>query len=228
MSLSQVTWASCEGLDDSSRRCFDHVNDHEGSHAEKLNCLAEEITYHAADDDLLMFLDGDAFPIRDPLPLIETGLAEAPLLAVRRDENGGDPQPHPSFCVATVATWRDLPGDWSRGRTWSSPEGTLAKDVGGVLLDRLQVTETPWTPVLRSNQHDLHPLFYGIYGNTIYHHGAGFREPFSRADLESLRSSGKVDDATEVFAVYQRNWHQSIEVFERIRKDDPGWLTELR
>ena len=55
-----------------------------------------------------MFLDGDAFTIADPMPLIAESLARAPLLAVRRDENVEEPQPHPCFCVTTVGTWRSL------------------------------------------------------------------------------------------------------------------------
>ena len=65
-----------------------------------------------------MFIDGDAFPIVDPMPVIEEGLAKAPLVAARRAENGNDPQPHPCFCVTTVGTWHSLPGDWSGGYTW--------------------------------------------------------------------------------------------------------------
>ena len=68
-----------------------------------------------------MFLDGDAFPIADPMPMIEEGLAQAPLVAVRRAENLDEPQPHPCFCVTTVGTWRSLPGDWSAGPTWPGP-----------------------------------------------------------------------------------------------------------
>ena len=84
-----------------------------------------------------MFLDGDAFPIADPMALIEESLAKAPLVAVRRAENVGDPQPHPCFCVTRVGTWRTLPGDWSGGFTWRGHRGKLVTDVGGNLLRAL-------------------------------------------------------------------------------------------
>ena len=118
ISVPFQTWTSLEGIDPAYARYFDRVLQQKGMHAGKLNHLAAEISYEAADEDLLMFLDGDAFPIADPMPLIERALAEAPLLAVRRAENVDEPQPHPCFCVTTVGTWRSLPGDWTAGPVW--------------------------------------------------------------------------------------------------------------
>ena len=143
-------------------------------HAAKLNSLAMEICSVASDDDLLIFLDGDAFPIADPMPLINDGLARAPLVAVRRAENANEPQPHPCFTVTTVGTWRTLPGDWTAGYTWTGVRGRPTSDVGGNLLRQLELTGTPWVQVLRSNRRNLDPLYFGIYGDVIYHHGAGF------------------------------------------------------
>jgi hypothetical protein len=169
------TWSSLQHIDPSYSSYFDHVIDQSGRHSDKLNHLAIEILHEASDDDLLMFLDGDAFPIADPMPLIADGLAKAPLIAVQRPENAGDPQPHPCFCVTTVGAWRKLGGDWSQGYRWVNAEGRRVSDVGGNLLRQLELTETPWVPVLRSNRKELDPVFFGIYGDTIYHHGAGFR-----------------------------------------------------
>ena len=108
--------------------------DSRGRHSDKLNHLAIEISHEADEEDEIMFLDGDAFPIADPMPLITTSLQTAPLLAVRRAENVNDLQPHPCFCVTTVATWRRLPGDWSAGYSWPNAAGQLVSDVGGNLL----------------------------------------------------------------------------------------------
>jgi hypothetical protein len=224
-------WASLEGIalegiDGAYDEHLHHLDRGSGRHAEKLNRLAVAIASEASDDDLLMFLDGDAFPIADPMPLIESGLEDAPLIAVRRPENGGDPQPHPCFCVTRVGFWRDLPGDWSEGFTWTGPVGKPETDAGANMLRRLEETGTPWTSVLRSNRHDLHPVFFGVYGDVIYHHGAGFRVPFSRADLAQLSP----DDSPHSPAVREllaSNRQASEEMFERIRRDDPDWLAEL-
>jgi hypothetical protein len=232
------TWASLQGIDPAYGRLFDRVIEQRGRHSGKLNHLAQEIAAEADDDDLLIFLDGDAFPIADPLPLIESGLAAAPLLAVRRAENLGDPQPHPCFCVTRVGAWMALPGDWSEGHTWTGPGGAPTTDVGANLLRRLELTGTPWTQVLRSNGHDPHPLFYGLYGDAVYHHGAGFRKPFSRIEEERLGPSPRGSGLSGRIArrawwrrmqrIARRNRAQSQAVFRRIEADDPGWLDELR
>ena len=73
------------------------------SHAIKLNLLADMATLHTRDEnDWLMFLDGDAFPIGDIVAFGGDKLTEHKLLAIRRSENMGDLQPHPSFCLTTV------------------------------------------------------------------------------------------------------------------------------
>ena len=43
-----------------------------------------------------------------------------------------------------------------------------------------------WTPLLRSNRVNLHPLWFGIYGKIVYHHGAGFRWAVGRVDLRDI------------------------------------------
>jgi len=209
-------WASIEGIDESYGRYFDHVVQGQGRHPAKLNTHAREISSDAAPDDLLMFLDGDAFPFADPRPLIERRLEEAPLVAVRRSENCDEQQPHPCFCVTSVAMWRDLQGDWS--------------DAGNVLLRQLHATNTPWSPVTRSNSHDLHPLFFAIYGNTIYHHGAGFRVPLSSVDVERIGGPEAARDPArrqEVEATVNRNSEHSQRLLDRIERDDRDWLKEI-
>lgn len=168
-------WSSLEAIDDSYASHFDVVVDQKGGHAGKLNHLALEISRDASEEDLLMFLDGDAFPIADPMPLIADSLSRAPLLAVRRAENLDEPQPHPCFCVTTVGLWRSLPGDWSSGPTWPGPNGRPRTDVGANLLRALELADTSWAEVLRSNRRNLDPVYFGVYGGVVYHHGAGFR-----------------------------------------------------
>lgn len=174
-------FGNLEGIGHEHDRHFDHVTRTGGPHPTKLNALADAVAAEAADDDVLIFLDGDAFPVRGLHPWLGDLLAAHPLVAVRRDENGGDTQPHPCFCATTVGFWRHIGGDW-RPAPWTRPDGTTAEDVGGKLLGVLEGAGVAWHPLLRSNHHDLHPVFYGIYGSRIYHHGAGFRPPIARVD----------------------------------------------
>src|SRR5262245_59352158 len=81
------------------------------SHAIKLNLLADMVALHSMDrSDLLVFLDGDAFPVGDVVPYAQAKLKEYPLLAIQRRENGGDIQPDPSFCLTTVGSGSGVPG----------------------------------------------------------------------------------------------------------------------
>lgn len=175
-------WASLERVPSVHSRKFDHVVPSLETHAGKLNLLAAEVCDQAPQDDLLLFLDGDAFPIEDPFATVNPLLADHDLVAVQQKENVGDRQPHPSFAVTRVGTWLYLQGDWSMGFPWTNNVGATLTDVGGNLLRALERTATPWAPLLRSNRRNFHPLWFGIYGDVVYHHGAGFRSAASRVD----------------------------------------------
>jgi len=175
MGAAHRVFASLNGIDDSALRGrFHFARDIEGKHAVKLNALADVVSEHSESSDILIFLDGDAFPIRPLVPWIEQTLRSFPLVAIRRDENLGDPQPHPSFCATTVGFWNDIGGDW-RGGEWVNEAGMTVHDTGGKLLHNLRERSIDWLPLLRTNTIDLHPVWFGIYDHRVYHHGAGFQ-----------------------------------------------------
>jgi hypothetical protein len=168
-------FAALNGIDDPEVwRRFHFAADLSGSHGEKLNELAGIVAEQSDPTDILVFLDGDAFPVADLTPWIVDTLAEIPLVAVRRDENLGDRQPHPSFCATTVGFWHEIGGDW-RGEPWTNAMGREVVDAGGKLLHALEDRGVEWRPLLRTNTRNPHPLWFGIYGHRIYHHGAGFQ-----------------------------------------------------
>ena len=107
-------------------------------HELKLTLLGDLVAHAADPDEVIIFIDGDAFPIAPIMPFLRSKLERYPLVAVRRDENNGDRQPHPSFCATTAGFWRELPGDWRRGHTWINPQGKEVTDVGGNLLGLLE------------------------------------------------------------------------------------------
>jgi hypothetical protein len=181
-------YAFLNGVPEANRARFFHSScEPVREHAVKLNLLADVIRSKAAEDDLIMFLDGDAFPIADLSPILDGKLASHPLVAVQRLENNGDRQPHPCFCVTTVGFWNSIGGDWNEGFTWADKSGKPVTDVGGNLLGILEERKIDWCPLLRSNRTNLHPLWFGVYGGAVYHHGAGFRkDKLSRADLAVL------------------------------------------
>ena len=189
-------WADLEGIDQEAHRVrFHHVQDLAAtktfengifSHTEKLNALAEAIAAEAAPDDVLLFLDGDAFPIAPIDAFLEQALARVRLVAVRRDENLDDEQPHPSFCATTVGFWDELGGDWNPGYTWKNAAGKEVTDAGGNLLGLLREHDVEWQPLLRTNRVNLRPLWFGVYADLAYHHGAGFRGGLCRRDREAI------------------------------------------
>lgn len=206
-------------------------------HAIKLNLLAERIGWEANADDILIFLDGDAFPIDENImPFVQSKLALHELIAIQRTECLGDKQPHPSFCATTVGFWNKINGDWKMGYLWKDKTGMPVTDVGGNMLLKLEQHGTNWLPLHRSNKKNLHPLWFGVYENIIYHHGSGFVAPFSRVDRERkvvtsilfrliwvLKSlvaiaERKFDNAKK--SVIQESQHIENEVYQKIEKDE--------
>jgi hypothetical protein len=175
---------------------FHFAADLEGGHASKLNQLADIIAKDSEPDDILVFLDGDAFPVGPLSPWLEDTLRRFPLTAIRRDENLGDCQPHPSFCATTVGLWQEIEGDWRAGGTWINTAGREVADVGGNLLYNLRERQIDWLPLLRTNTNNPHPVWFGVYDHRVYHHGAGFQstrvERVDWADrYESNAASGR-------------------------------------
>ncbi len=214
--LPYRTWASLEGIaDPADRQRFDVTEDFEGMHADKLNALAGLVVEQADADDLLVFIDGDAFPVRPIGSWMEEILERYPLAAVRRDENRGERQPHPCFCVTTVGLWDKIAGDWRAGGTWTSPGGEEVTDVGGTLFNQLRSADIDWLPLLRSNAVELHPVWFALYADHVYHHGAGFRRRVSRVDVagrEDLASPRLRDTAR----LYRQRHHRPRDLLKRI------------
>ena len=107
-------------------------------HYIKLNILADIIRFSSTnDDDLLLFLDGDAFPVSDIIGFIRTRLENHKLVAIQRFENCGDIQPHPAFCATSIKFWNEIEGNWGKEVGWKDNQGSEIKDVGGTLLGKL-------------------------------------------------------------------------------------------
>jgi hypothetical protein len=187
-------YAALNGIDDRSLwKGFDYAEDMKGPHGVKLNALAEIVTEQAKPEDIIVFLDSDAFPIAQLDRWLESTLPQHPLVAVQRRENFGDLRPHPSFCATTVGLWSELGGDWSR-EPWTTPTGTVLDDAGTAVLRSLEEHDIDWLPLVRTNTHDTHPLWFGVYGHHIYHHGAGSRLKWSVLDDQKVFTDAALMD----------------------------------
>jgi hypothetical protein len=213
---------------------FDHVIEPAASraHWDNLNRLGQRVIEEGDPGDAIVFLDGDAFPVARLRPALERMLAEAPLVAVRRDENLGDPMPHPVFCATSVGFWRELGGDWTPDASVRNELGEgLPRDPGGVLLRQLAKEGIEWTPLLRSADLGAHPLFFGVYGGLIYHHGAGFRRTVSRLDMAGAPSRRRwlgLTRALYLARIARRNARLSREVRARIETDPAFFAPNVR
>ena len=172
-------------------------------HGVQLHHLAQRACdAEAPEDDLLLFLDSDAWPLasfRDyivPLLDAEDGVE---LVAVRRSVEGMALWPHPSFAVTTCGAWNRNNHSFSQPPDDEEPaphterltrqifdhsRGMLCHDhykldTGAPLWRNYNDSSTNWAALDRMNQLDIDPLFYGVYGlNGVpiaYHQGAGSR-----------------------------------------------------
>lgn len=157
------------------------------AHIKKLDWLADYICGIASPEDIILFIDGDAFPIADIGAYLKEHLSYAPLVAVQRLENNGDPQPHPSFCATTVRFWKEIDGTWEQGPRWRTSGGRTRTDTGARLWLILKKKGTDWVKMLRTNRFDMHPLWFGVYEDLVYHHGAAFRTPYCSLDLQEAK-----------------------------------------
>lgn len=228
-------YAFCSGISAEHDKEFFFCSQEEiEPHYSKLNILAHQAWSHReSDHDWIIFLDGDAFPVGDVFAFGKTKLADYPLIAVRQEENMGDIQPHPSFCLTTLHFWRSIGGDWNEGKQWRITDGRPRTDVGGRLLEQLENGGHEWLPLLRSNKVDLHPLYFGLYDDLVYHHGCGFRPVFSTIDTRYLPPLWRFFHRYKIYLprslnsrihykrrIECRNGRLSDKVFQRIKVDD--------
>lgn len=180
-------WVYCDGFDhlphkDKFYFCKQHTSKrNEGylNHMEKLNSLTNVVLNDkkTKDTDILVWLDSDAFPIRDVNDYINEKLLKYPLIAVNRPENAGDVIPHPSFTCTFVSFWKKHKLNWDGV---PSDNGPLNKqglhDPGGKIYKSLLEKNIEWYKLLRTHSLTKHKVFFTIYDDVIYHHGAGSRE----------------------------------------------------
>lgn len=153
-------------------------------HATKLDKLMTIVEQHSNPNDIICFLDADAFPLKNIKEYWETIEKSYPLAAVVREENG-DTSPHPCFAITTKTFWKKNNLSWKHDDIGSEYIKNY-HDVGGLLRKKLGSSKSKdkkWFPIKRNyKEKELHPLLFGIYEDIVYHHGAGSRPPCERCD----------------------------------------------
>lgn len=195
-------WIASYDIDDYNfQHAYKIFRNIDKSHARQLDFIAQKILETADDDDHLIFLDSDAFFVND-VECIDELLQDKKLAAIQRCENNGDPQPHPCFCLTTVGFWREINGTWRYGdRTWTGMNGIKRNDVGGELYFKLQNSEIDWYKMHRTNEHVYHEVWFGVYDDIIYHHGAGSRRFRCVTDFNEMPVMFKILRRTGIYDI---------------------------
>ncbi|MGZ4675012.1 MAG: hypothetical protein ACXVJ7_03120 [Acidimicrobiia bacterium] len=163
-------------------------------HAHHLDALLARAVADT-DADHLGTLDLDSFPVRDAWHDLLLAPSPPPGIAgILRRENGDTVLPHPSclllprrFVEAHPVSFSPDSDGTREFREFLRRTGQRA-DTGIRLARLLSDTGTPWHRVTRSNAVDLHPVIAGLYGDAVFHLGAGTRRrTVFRRDLAASR-----------------------------------------
>jgi len=161
------------------------------NHSDKLDFLTKQIIKEGGDEDIIIFLDSDAFPIGNLMPSLKELIKKHQLIGVRVNKLIKD-RPHRSFVATTIGVWEKIDGGWIGDVAQYNPhtvnnEPRRLNNVG----NQLSKHNIDWYPIIRTNTKDIHPLFYGIYGDMIYHHGCGSRNQISTYDKMATINFGQ-------------------------------------
>tara|TARA_A100001201_G_scaffold24081_1_gene27278 strand:- start:134 stop:946 length:813 start_codon:yes stop_codon:yes gene_type:complete len=151
------------------------------------------IESNAKKGDIILRMDSDAFLVGDITQDFVDMVTDKKFIALCEPQHEWDTNvvtPHPAF--------------------WSYPveflQQGLAEVMGAIIEDNnsnwwggvdkwLKNNNIEWSPITRSNKIDLHPLYFGIYGDLVYHHWAGSRKMISRPDRIRAKATGLSLDA---------------------------------
>jgi hypothetical protein len=152
-----------------------------------------------------LLLDSDCFPVRRGwLRLLVRRMKRFQFAAPIRSENLED-FPHPCALFLTKAALE---------RPWN-----LAVTPGRNLLGKpfvdlgCSLPTEGWYPLLRTNVYNPHPVLAAIYKHLFYHHGAGSRQLYFRAE----RYYDHIDDHARVEA----------EIYARLVADPAKFISDL-
>ena len=195
-----------------------------------------------------MFLDGDAFPIADPMPTDRGGARAG---AAGRGAPGGEPRRTPAAPLLLRDDRRHLaqrfPATGRRGPPGRAPRAGRRTDVGGALMRRLELTGTPWvaaaahqprTTSTRSSSASTATSSTTTARASARAGPAGSTRP-REARRRSVSRCRALAAAGADRAINRRRWRAweertqerrlelSQSIYDRIKAGDETWLSEL-
>ncbi|TMC32368.1 MAG: hypothetical protein E6J28_14755 [Chloroflexi bacterium] len=170
-----------------------------------------------AEFEFVMTLDTDAFPIRDGwLETLHELLDGAALAGIWRDEMTPQLQSfvHPSCLIARREGLARMSAPFAI-------EG--AQDVGQRITREFAAAGEKIAPLRRSNVRNAHFVIGGIYGDLVYHHGAGSRVPVFR---NSAAEDRDIDVHARLRAAVFENVDRVVAVLRGASDEDIGLALE--
>ena len=155
-----------------------HVTD---GHREVLPIIKENMN----DSDVFMRFDSDAILIDDIDEKFIDKIKQKNFISVQEPQHEWDlnyETPHPSFWAFPCKLLNE---------GLDNAMGEIIEDGhsnwwGGV-VKWLKLNNITYYPLNRTNKINLHPLYYGIYSDLIYHHWAGSRDMITRPDRKRAK-----------------------------------------
>ncbi len=186
------------------------------AHPRALDYLARKVS---ANFDYIVTLDTDSFPVRaDWLDVLVSACERGAAVAgVYRDEMAPKVRPfiHVSGFCARRNDLRALGVSFGRKLQEDSDDN---QDVGQKITYEFLRLGREIAPLERSNKVNYHPIVGGIYGDVIYHHGAGSRKAW-------FRTAGDVVNNTKVSTALRGAAFQDLDhLIAVLRGEVPGDL----
>lgn len=183
--------------------------------------------------DYLVTMDTDAFPIKDGWleVLIANINRTTPLTGIWRDElsKGISPYIHPSCLCIKTTFLDDIPFRFD-DLLFQKPHKKVI-DTASSLTEWVKKKALNVYPIKRSNSRNFHHLFGGIYGDFLYHHGAGSRinisfwdtpitskDHFSENDILKEAAAEAIHFHPEEYLNWLRGKSDFEKKFEKIKK----------
>lgn len=202
-------WCFLDKIDNANKNNSDmyifHAESGISNHLVKLDRLASLICSSASDEDVLMFLDGDCWPVCCLDDFVHNSLRSFPLAAAMRRENG-ERYPHPCFFFTTVKFWKENGLAWG-GKTLNG------KHLGiNYIKNYMDSKNKKWLALRRTGGLSDHKVFFSFYGkrkHMIYHHGAGFRNSSSGFCMRNKIKIGEYEKSEMMKCFLDWNYKQN-------------------
>ena len=178
--------------------------------------------------DIVIRIDSDAFFVDDVNEKFVDKVINKKFLAMYEPEHEWDLNyiaPHPAFYA-----FRGEYLNQGLDAAMSEMVEDGHSNWWGLLMNWYKENKIDWYPLKRSNQINLHPIYFGIYDNLVYHHFAGSRDKVTRVDRKKAQEFNmNLDDIVEENHMIDKDVREQLsnqsEVFiDYLRGDYEGEL----